>query len=185
MTNYRLVGHHMFMTKKEEIINAFLYLGSEKGFDNVSLKDIADEVGIKKPSLFSHFSSRDEIERQAVSFCMDVLSLKKFDIDPKAETKQIFAERLMSSLGQCFSAFPCNCLLSLTEQKKSFDAYYEDLANQIDLMICARLTVALDFCVQRSWSDINDTDSHARLITPFVREILMGRITSFPETEFL
>lgn len=49
------------MTRKEEIIYATLELASEYGLKVVSLGQIADKVGIKKPSLYNHFASKDEI----------------------------------------------------------------------------------------------------------------------------
>lgn len=49
------------MTRKEEIIYATLELASEFGLKVVSLGQIADKVGIKKPSLYNHFASKDEI----------------------------------------------------------------------------------------------------------------------------
>lgn len=49
------------MTRKEKIIYAALELASEYGLKAVSLGQIADKVGIKKPSLYNHFASKDEI----------------------------------------------------------------------------------------------------------------------------
>lgn len=48
------------MNKKNEIIEAAGQLFSEKGYD-LSMSDIAGKVGIKTPSLYSHFESKDEI----------------------------------------------------------------------------------------------------------------------------
>ena len=49
------------MTRKEEIIYAALELAAEHGLKAVSLSQIADKVGIKKPSLYNHFSSKEEL----------------------------------------------------------------------------------------------------------------------------
>ncbi len=49
------------MTRKEEIISATLELASEYGLKAVSLGQIADRVGIRKASLYNHFSSKEEI----------------------------------------------------------------------------------------------------------------------------
>lgn len=48
-------------SRKEEILLATLELAAEKGLDNVSTSMIAERVGIKKPSLYNHFSSKEEI----------------------------------------------------------------------------------------------------------------------------
>lgn len=55
------------MTRKEEIIYATLELASEFGLKAVSLGQIADKVGIKKPSLYNHFTSKDEIINEMYS----------------------------------------------------------------------------------------------------------------------
>lgn len=49
------------MTRKEEIIYATLELAAESGIKGVSMSQIADKVGIKAPSLYNHFKSKDEI----------------------------------------------------------------------------------------------------------------------------
>ena len=49
------------MNRKEEIIYAALGLASEYGLRAVTLSQIADRVGIKKPSLYNHFGSKEEI----------------------------------------------------------------------------------------------------------------------------
>jgi AcrR family transcriptional regulator len=46
---------------KEEIILATLELASENGLKSVSMQQIADRVGIRKASLYNHFSSKEEI----------------------------------------------------------------------------------------------------------------------------
>ncbi|MBR3241325.1 MAG: TetR/AcrR family transcriptional regulator [Parasporobacterium sp.] len=47
--------------RKQEIIQAALELAAENGLGTVSMQQIADKLGIKKASLYNHFSSRDEI----------------------------------------------------------------------------------------------------------------------------
>jgi AcrR family transcriptional regulator len=51
----------MSTNRKEEIVLAALELAAEKGLANVSMSMIADKIGIKKPSLYKHFDSKDEI----------------------------------------------------------------------------------------------------------------------------
>ena len=52
------------MTRKEEIIYATLELAAENGMKGVSMSQIADKVGIKAPSLYNHFRSKDEIIKE-------------------------------------------------------------------------------------------------------------------------
>lgn len=49
------------MTTKERILDAALTLFSEKGYANVFVGQIAEAVGIKAPSLYKHFKSKQDI----------------------------------------------------------------------------------------------------------------------------
>ncbi len=56
------------MDRKEEIILATLELAAGNGLKSVSMARIAAKVGIKTPSLYSHFKSKDEIVRAMYSY---------------------------------------------------------------------------------------------------------------------
>ena len=49
------------MNTKERIFDVSLDLFSKKGYDSVSLREIAEEVGIKKSSIYSHYPSKEAI----------------------------------------------------------------------------------------------------------------------------
>ena len=49
------------MGTKERILHQALRLFSQKGYDAVSVEQIAIAVGIKAPSLYKHFKSKQEI----------------------------------------------------------------------------------------------------------------------------
>ena len=54
--------------RREEILLATLELAAEKGLGNVSLNMIADRIGIRKPSLYNHFSSKEELVEAMYQF---------------------------------------------------------------------------------------------------------------------
>ena len=56
------------MSRKEEIIYAALELASVHGITNVSMAQIADKVGIRAPSLYNHFRSKEELIREMYGF---------------------------------------------------------------------------------------------------------------------
>lgn len=58
------------MTTKEKILNEALTLFAEKGYDAVYVGDIADAVGIKAPSLYKHYKSKQDI----FDSCVEVFS---------------------------------------------------------------------------------------------------------------
>lgn len=49
------------MNHKETILRATLELAAETGLGNISLSQIAKKVGIQKPSLYSHFASKEAL----------------------------------------------------------------------------------------------------------------------------
>jgi AcrR family transcriptional regulator len=61
------------MTTKEKIFEASLDLFAQKGFDAVSMREIAEAVGIKKASLYSHFSGKDELLEKLLEYPMTML----------------------------------------------------------------------------------------------------------------
>ncbi len=56
------------MNRKEEIIYATLELASVNGMKGVSMSQIADKVGIKAPSLYNHFCSKEDLIREMYGF---------------------------------------------------------------------------------------------------------------------
>lgn len=151
------------MSTKQALINSYLTQGVEKGFDNVSLQDIADAVSIKKASIFSHFRDYNDLKAQAIAYCDEELASKSFEINPRAANAEDLFLSLINSFLDVFTAAPVHALLCMISQKKTYDAKMKVMSEKIELMIKSRFTVALDFCVQRSWSSSNSTDELATL----------------------
>jgi AcrR family transcriptional regulator len=62
------------MKRKDEILEIAGQLFTEKGYD-LSMSDIAGKIGIKTPSLYSHFESKDEI----ISLVLEREVIKMYD----------------------------------------------------------------------------------------------------------
>lgn len=69
------------MDRREEIIYATLELASEKGLGAVSMAQIAEKLGIKKPSLYNHFKSKDEIVGEMYRYLREQTWKKTNDIE--------------------------------------------------------------------------------------------------------
>lgn len=59
------------MNRKEEIILVTLELAAINGLSNVSMAQIAKKMGIQKPSLYNHFTSKEEIISEMYQYLRD------------------------------------------------------------------------------------------------------------------
>ena len=168
MTNYRSVVFNIAMSTREDIITALLNLGEEKGLANVSLSDIALEVGIRKASIYSHFESQQAMVDAMILYCREKLRTKTFTVDFKAQNAQSMLVSLFDNIIRVFSEKPISSFFSIVQQMSMFDEAFANENRLMSSMINARIRIALEFCVQRSWLDIRDTDFAADLVTAAV-----------------
>lgn len=63
---------------RERVIKCASELMSEKGVGAASLSDIAGAAGIRKPSLYNHFESREELEECVFSYIESLLAKADF-----------------------------------------------------------------------------------------------------------
>lgn len=67
-TNKKITNKTGEQPTKEKIIDAAIDLFAQKGFDAVSMQDIAQTVGIKKASLYYYFISKDQILKEVLEY---------------------------------------------------------------------------------------------------------------------
>ena len=84
------------MSRKEEIIYATLELASVNGMKGVSMSQIAEKVGIKAPSLYNHFKSKDEIIREMYSFLRE--RAQKNNGEPSVDYSIVFEEKSLEEI---------------------------------------------------------------------------------------
>lgn len=81
------------MNRKEEILLVTLELAAENGLSNVSMAQIAEKIGIRKPSLYNHFKSKEEIIEAMYQYFRDrskeALSLTDIDYGEFVEDKSM------------------------------------------------------------------------------------------------
>ena len=84
------------MSRKEEIIYATLELASAKGMQGVSMSQIADKVGIKAPSLYNHFKSKDEIIQEMYRFLRE--NAQKSNGKPNVDFAESLSEKSLEDI---------------------------------------------------------------------------------------
>lgn len=55
----------------QRILQKSLPLFAKKGFDGVSMRDIAREVGLKAPALYNHFADKQELYLKVIAFSFE------------------------------------------------------------------------------------------------------------------
>jgi AcrR family transcriptional regulator len=75
---------------KQKILDVAIDLFAQHGYDAVSMQDIAQTVGIKKASLYYHFTGKDQILKEILQYPITRISV----VAPRGETEQ-----LITSLG--------------------------------------------------------------------------------------
>jgi len=133
----------------EEALDRSLLLFWEKGFQNTSLDEIAEAVGVKKPSLYAAFGDKEMLfqkvlQRYAGKLSEPVLALQRYD--NIREAIDAFIE--LGIAGGCSQGHPRGCLLvsafadssllppSLAQEIKT-------LVNQADRAVAQRLKQAV------------------------------------------
>lgn len=105
------------MTRKEEIILVTLELAAANGLSNVSMSQIAEKMGMRKPSLYNHFHSKEEIIAAMYQYLRDKskeqLSLAEIDYGEFAKATSM-EEALMQSVAN---------YSSITAEPKMFSFY--------------------------------------------------------------
>ena len=183
MTNYRSVVFNIAMSTREDIITALLNLGEEKGLANVSLSDIALEVGIRKASIYSHFESQQAMVDAMTIRCRDQLKQKTFNVDFKAKDAHSMLVSLFDNMIMVFAEKPISSFFSIVQQMSMFDEAFANENRLMESMVNARIRIALEFCVQRSWLDIRDTDFAADIVTAAVIRIICAVLSEDAEWE--
>ena len=84
------------MTRREEIILAILDLAAEHGLRAVTLAQIAERVGMRKPSLYNHFSSKDDIVQEAYRYLRDQARARS--VMPDVDFDTLFAGRSLEEI---------------------------------------------------------------------------------------
>jgi TetR/AcrR family transcriptional regulator len=102
------------MDVRSQILTEAIRLFAAQGFDGTSVQEIADSVGIRKPSLLYHFASKEELRRSV----LDEILSRWNDVLPHllltAAREQRF-DKVMEALTQFFLADPDRARLVLRE----------------------------------------------------------------------
>lgn len=73
---------------RERILQAALHLADEGGLEAVSMRKVAQELGVKAMSLYNHVANKDDIIDGIVDRVVSDIELPRFDLDWKTAMRQ-------------------------------------------------------------------------------------------------
>lgn len=77
------------MNTREKILDTASRLLETRAYHGFSFQDIADEVGIRKPSLYHHFASKDEIAIEILNSSKDTFIAELLKLEDETPSKQL------------------------------------------------------------------------------------------------
>jgi TetR/AcrR family transcriptional repressor of nem operon len=83
---YHMVGR---MDTRAKILDSAQRLIQTRSFHGFSFQDIADEVGIRKPSLYHHFASKDEVAIAVLDRAADWVRGEMNQVESKEPTERL------------------------------------------------------------------------------------------------
>jgi AcrR family transcriptional regulator len=86
------------MNTKEKIIRASIELFLTKGFENVSLNQIAVEVGISKPAIYYHYENKDSLIFAIYDYFNDKMTIWSQSYFSGALTPKDFFRRMFDAI---------------------------------------------------------------------------------------
>lgn len=105
------------MNRKEQILWATLDLATQYGLNAISMSQIAQKVGIQKPSLYNHFKNKDEIISSIYEFIRE--NAKKNTINDEID----ISEFVKNNSAETVLTFTVTSYLNMNKSEKLFAFY--------------------------------------------------------------
>ena len=77
------------LKRKQETLDVALRLLMQRGYANLNMDELADEVGISKPTLYQYFTSKDELVSQAVMRMFEKMEAQLSALSEKSPLDQL------------------------------------------------------------------------------------------------
>ncbi|KMK75768.1 TetR/AcrR family transcriptional regulator [Alkalihalobacillus pseudalcaliphilus] len=116
----------------DAIKKAALELFATQGYEGTSLSQIADKVGIKKQSIYSHFKNKDELYLQLVEETFDI-ELRRIRHSLELKAKQPLYDCLLDALSSYMERYQDDYRLKFSLRISFFPSIhlYEQVMNAV------------------------------------------------------
>lgn len=133
---------------KDDILSAGIKLIETEGFDRLTLSSLASELGVKKPSIYHYFASKDEIISELYVRARELLRKHTFRVD-----FTLSAEEVLTAVYLHWEALwrdeEIGPYLSLLSQRESIDEEAYEILSSLNLMTEAQSDAVIDNLVMR------------------------------------
>lgn len=133
---------------KDDILSAGIKIIESEGFDRLTLSSLASELGVKKPSIYHYFASKDEIIRELYVRARELLRKHTFRVD-----FTLSAEEVLTAVYLHWEALwrdeEIGPYLSLLSQRESIDGEAYEILSSLNLMTEAQSDAVIDNLVMR------------------------------------
>lgn len=162
---------------RERVIKCASELMSEKGVGAASLSDIAGAAGIRKPSLYNHFESREELEESVFSYIETLLAKADFlpeDIVSIVETYTAAAvlKAVIFRYVKAFVIPPALNAYKIIESEKYFTARVADIEKKQHERLLAQVKELISIMTGAGKLAASDDDFAAEMLTHEIEGVL-------------
>lgn len=109
------------MDTKETIIKEAFLLFINNGYDNTSLEDVANKVGITKPAIYYHFKNKDELFSEITDFFLTNMT-KMITSYTETENIKTFFKNMFLSLDEMIIYF--QSFMGIVDNSTMLKAYF-------------------------------------------------------------
>ncbi len=176
-------------TTKDKILEVAIDLFAAKGFDTVTIREIARDVGIKGSSIYNHFQSKNDILEKILEYHKSQLSTTYFAEKTDEETentlqnaslKEMLLDLLIKSLQNLHTPKLQKILKILSQEQLNNDTIRNYFYNDYILEARRELQRRFDKLLEKGLINYPDTEFlanefHAYVIYKYYENILLKR----------
>lgn len=133
---------------REDILTAAREIVAEEGYDRLTTGNLAERLGVKKPSLYHHFPSLSAIIHAMYEDYGRKLSRLGFTIDFSASAEKIISTTI-SHYREIYSDEVLSDYFSLITQRRDIDEEAYELYESLHLMIEAQTSAVIENLLER------------------------------------
>ncbi len=133
---------------KDDILNSAIKIIEEEGFDRLTLSSLADALGVRKPSIYHHFASKDEIISELYGKARKLLRKHTFRVDFTKDAEEVL-RAVYLHWEAIWNDEDIRPYLSFLSQRESVDDEAYEILSSLRLMIEAQSDAVIENLAER------------------------------------